>query len=268
VLTVNSFVRLLCCIIIFYSSSLLASGEIGKVVFLKGKASLVLNGSIKEIALENNHSISSGDTLQTDNASFVKVILVDGSLLTFGPKTRFLFKSYVYAQNKKREGEFELLYGQVRAKFQKVVEHKDMKNKIKIDTRAVSLGIRGTEVLFNYGQQAGQKGVTQVALLEGKAQVRYKQSGKKFNLRIGKVLVAMTEPSGNMSPYGTYNLPGTTYQALASAGRTSMPDGMALGSSRSGDNEDIENSFLPYETNLDVLKKVSHKMPKRKSRKK
>jgi hypothetical protein len=186
---------------------------IGTVVFLRGKATKILSGTIKEVTLKVNDTIASGDIFKSEEKSIVKFKMVDESVLTFGPKSKFNFRKFKYDPEKVRVASYQLLYGRMRAKFRKT----GGKSEIVIDTRTAALGIRGTEILMNAHKNAKKEDVTQVALLTGKAEIVNKQDKHKYILTPGKTFIAVmgttsTTPRAKMQDLATIK-----YEAYASA---------------------------------------------------
>ena len=183
----------------FCLASVSASGaSLGKVTRVIGQVAKFGQGDTTEKVLKVDDEIASRDTLVTQEKSMAQVTLVDGSTLTFGPKTKFNFRHMVYDEKKKRIIEFDLLYGQLRGSISKAV--KGQENRVKVETKTVSMGVRGTEIVMNHKVEGVKSELSEVALISGEAQIRYKTSGKVFKLKPGDYLVAMADPGTTYLP--------------------------------------------------------------------
>ncbi|MBI2521983.1 MAG: FecR domain-containing protein [Bdellovibrio sp.] len=181
---------------IFCLASWSASGaSLGKATKVIGNVAKIAQGDMSEKSLKVDDEIASRDTIITQEKSMAQVTLVDGSTLTFGPKTKFNFRHMVFDEKKKRIIEFDLLYGQLRGSISKTATGSE--NRVKVDTKTVSMGVRGTEIVMNHKVEGVKSELSEVALLSGNAQVRYKTSGKVFKLKPGDYLVAMADPGTN-----------------------------------------------------------------------
>lgn|GEM_PF-6096096 len=191
--------------------------DIAQCKFVKGQVFKISAGELKESLVKQGDGLKARDSLRTEEKSLLSVLLIDGSTLTIGPKSKFSFRSFVYDEKSKRLMDFDLVYGQLRGTISKKVLKE---NRVRFDTRTVSLGIRGTEILFNHRPEKGAsiKEVSEVALLSGEATLRYKSTGKNVVLRPGDYLVAMANPIKGFQNHKMHRLDQGTSEALASSG--------------------------------------------------
>ncbi|HAZ11458.1 MAG: hypothetical protein A2X86_10770 [Bdellovibrionales bacterium GWA2_49_15] len=187
-------IALVCCTFSILSWSASGAG-LGKATKVVGQVAKIGQGDMAEKPLKVDDEISARDTLITQERSMAQVTLIDGSTLTFGPKTKFNFRHMMFDEKKKRIIEFDLLYGQLRGTISKTAVGSE--NRVKVDTKTVSMGVRGTEIVMNHKVEGVKSELSEVALLSGDAQVRYKTSGKVFKLKPGDYLVAMADPGTN-----------------------------------------------------------------------
>lgn len=242
------------------SSSMALAGNLGTLTKVVGDVLKVSSKNFEEKKVQKSDPIETSDTLIVKEKSVAQVKLIDGSVLTFGPNTKFNFRNMVYDGKKKRLIEFDLLYGQLRGTISKT----DSKNnKVNIHTKTVSLGIRGTEILLNHKIEGVKSELSEVALLTGQAQVRYKKSGKTFKLKPGDYLVAMADPGTSHMPTKMMRLEDKVQQALAShssgpANPNYRQEGMALAGSATQDESETQipdDFFLELKGDSSLLKK-------------
>ncbi len=131
--------------------------------------------------LEKN-PIFEGDILKTHEQSLLKIKFKDNSILTIGPRAEMEI-SY-YRKKPKRRSVIKLIHGQIRVWVrEKSSEQKDI---MKVKTKNVSIGVRGTEFLTNSYINQGAN-VTDILLLEGKVK-GYFSSGKTLGLAPGEYI--------------------------------------------------------------------------------
>lgn len=212
------FIVIACVTNIFSNNSLAqTTKDIAQCKFVKGQVFKISAGELKESLVKQGNGLKARDSLRTEEKSLLSVLLIDGSTLTIGPKSKFSFRSFVYDEKSKRLMDFDIVYGQLRGTISKKVLKE---NRVRFDTRTVSLGIRGTEILLNHRPENGKslKEVSEVALLSGEATLRYKSTGKNLVLRPGDYLVAMANPIKGFQNHKLHRLDQGTTEALASSG--------------------------------------------------
>jgi len=169
----------------FLCSSFLSAQEkaVGKVVIMEGSAKIIRQG--KTIPATLLSRIYPDDTITTKGGSRMKVLFVDGSVLTIGNRTKISIKKFLYEKKgKKREASFNLTLGKVRAVLGKA--SKDSLYEIKTPTAVA--GARGTDFIV----WVVSRGVTTVLVLEGEIDVGdiggigSQILGKNFALKIFK----------------------------------------------------------------------------------
>lgn len=139
-------------------TSTLIPKYVGKVKEIKGIA------IVEDRELKAGSKIYPQDLIKTEDKSFLKLELIDETLITIGPKSEFAVDRWIYRTKNDREALFTLIKGKIRAEIKSKSREKDQ---LKFKSPFVSLGIRGTKFLLN-NSQIGQKEVSQVALMEGK----------------------------------------------------------------------------------------------------
>ena len=164
------------------SSFLSAEGKaVGKVVIMEGSAKIIRQG--KTIPATLLSRIYPDDTIITRGGARMKILFVDGSVLTIGKRTKISIEKFLYdKKEKKREVSFNLTLGKVRAVLGKA--SKDSLYEIKTPTAVA--GARGTDFIV----WVVSRGVTYVLVLEGEIDVGdigglgSQILGKNFTLKV------------------------------------------------------------------------------------
>lgn len=127
---------------------LIAGGkEVAKVIVLRGKVK-TKNADGKVYALKKNDWLKEGAVIQTAKRSFAKLLFIDKSQMSLGPKSQIKITSFP----KSKAGIISLMKGQLRAKVSKDYMNMKGKNKSKlfIKTKTAAMGVRGTDFQVNY----------------------------------------------------------------------------------------------------------------------
>lgn len=118
------------------------------------------------IQLSQNHQLQINDEIRTGKKSFIRIRSNDG-VISLGQNSHIVLKD----QSTKAASNVDLINGYIRAKFSKSTSPTD---KIRINTKTATLGIRGTEfgIIFNNGSQ-------KTTALSYNGDVRLKSLGSK-----------------------------------------------------------------------------------------
>jgi hypothetical protein len=173
--------------ILLFSFSICAQEIIGEVLILKGSASLVNEKGEKLKDLKEKDSISLSDTISVAEKSFLRLKMIDKSLLSFGGNSEVKLEKYI-VEDKKRVSILSLVRGKIRAEIEKI-EGEDIPDEDKIyqiNTQSVSIGVRGTEFLVN-SYLVSKKPVADTVLLSGKVNAQVVGS-KAVNLIPGQAI--------------------------------------------------------------------------------
>jgi hypothetical protein len=138
-------------------TSTLIPNYLGKIKALKGKA------IIGDRELKKGSKVYNNDLIQTSEASFIVMEMIDLTTVTLGPNSDFKVENWKYRTKTDREAQFSIIKGKLRALVRSKAQSPDQ---LKIKTPTVSMGIRGTEFMVNV-VNVGGKAIEQVALLEG-----------------------------------------------------------------------------------------------------
>ncbi|MBI3541058.1 MAG: FecR domain-containing protein, partial [Deltaproteobacteria bacterium] len=117
--------------------------EIGKVVFVKGQATVIRTANPQAKQLSFGASILPLDTLQT-GAGALKILFEDKTVLSLGDHSKVLITEYLYQPSQgTRRSIFDIIKGTVRT----IVEPSALKNdQVELQTETAVAGIRGTDV--------------------------------------------------------------------------------------------------------------------------
>lgn len=166
---------------------------VAQIKLLKGKVFKKVNGELEEVQV--GARFSKNETLVTSELSFAKIVVVDDTMVSIGPKSELKFADFNFVDKNNRQITYELIKGQLRAN----VKNKAKDGEIVFKTRSTSMGVRGTEILVNH-QVFKNKEISEYALLSGLAEVTDGKSGKhdlKESDRMVFVLDPMTLENAN-----------------------------------------------------------------------
>jgi len=136
-----------------------SAGEAGLIARVNGAPTLERAG--KTEALKRGNNVFTGDVIETDANSKVKILLNDDSVLAIGPKSRVTVSDFVLAASG-RDVRLQVLAGRFKIAISKFFgAHTDYE----IRTPTAVAGVRGT-VLW------GDTGLDAICALEGTIEVR------------------------------------------------------------------------------------------------
>ena len=166
---------------------------IAQLKLLKGKVFKSTDGEMVEVQV--GERFAKNDILITGEMSYAKIVVVDDTLVSIGPKSELKFSNFNFVDKTNRQVTYDLIKGQLRA----LVKNKAKDGEIIFKTKSISMGVRGTEILMNH-QTFKNKEISEYALLTGMADVTEEKSGKhdlKSSDRIIFVKDPMTLESAN-----------------------------------------------------------------------
>lgn len=190
---------------------------LGKVVLLKGKATSMRDG--KPVVLTKGAKVYPKDIVETQEASFMKLEMVDKTLMTAGPATKLSFENWEYKTKENRKGTFNLMTGKMRAHFK--VKAKE-ENALKIKVGHVAMGVRGTRIMANKYDQDDGTLVSHVATLEGKTQVYDEVKDYQVNQNEGDQYISFLKRDGTILKTSADKLSPTELQYLKSDDKDPM----------------------------------------------
>lgn len=190
---------------------------LGKVVLLKGSAQSDRDG--KKVPLKKGSKIYPKDIIQTQDKTFLKLEMVDKTLMTAGPSSMLSFEDWQYKTKENRKATFNLLKGKMRAHFK--VKAKE-ENSLKIKVGHVAMGVRGTRIMANkYDQTDGTK-VSHLVTLEGKTQIYDKVRDFQVNQKEGDQYISFLKKDGTLLKASDKKLSPTELQYLKSDDKDPM----------------------------------------------
>ncbi len=143
-----------------FSFQLFAANEVGTVAVIRGEAELIRGSETQKI--NPNQVIQEKDKIVVKNGGFVKALLRDDSIITIDSNTNFVFEKFEAEDKNSRKVNFKLNKGKVRA----LITKKLRKGFIKLKTKSLTMGVRGTEFLVNSIIKDGKE-VSIVGVIEG-----------------------------------------------------------------------------------------------------
>lgn len=160
--------------------------KIGRVTKLRGK---IFRSNVETEVVREPLSvgvwIQEGDIIESEKASFIKVLMKDDTIFSIGPASKFAFEQFKMKTKNERTATYNLLKGKLRSVFTK----KAPTRSLHIKTPTASMGVRGTEIVSDVYRVKGQL-KTDIALIHGKLEVTTKL-GKKFDLKPAEIFEAV-----------------------------------------------------------------------------
>ncbi|WP_084703433.1 FecR domain-containing protein [Bacteriovorax sp. Seq25_V] len=157
--------RILIFMIVFAELSVAAEeSNIGTVVELNGK--VILTRDNKNEILTVQKTVNESDSIRTSKKGYAQILMKDDTLVKLSQNTSLNLVEFKSENQKNRQVTYDLELGKIRV----LVNQKLGKGHIKLKTRALTLGVRGTEFLVNSYLGKG-KYETDVAVLEGVVEI-------------------------------------------------------------------------------------------------
>ncbi len=194
--------------VVLLSINVMASDGVAKVIQVKGNA---YNVDTKK-KLKKGQWLPEGATVLTKSRSFVKLLFIDKSKMSLGPKSKMKIAKFP----KKEAGVISLLKGQLRSKVTKnyMEMGKKDKSKLFIKTKTAAMGVRGTDFQVNYNPLNRN---TSLITFEGRVAMNAlpERFVREFNQRALETVVSA--PTAVMVTRGQYSgvLPGVNSKPLA-----------------------------------------------------
>lgn len=208
-------------LIFLYSISFVNASEIGTVLKRKG---MVYKAFSDKKVLERGQHVKRKDVIITEKASFVRIKMLDDTIITLGPNSSLLLQRFRFTTKEKRAFSIKLLRGKLRAN----IVNKSKKDSLKFETDSVSLGVRGTELLMNAGE------VTKVAVISGKVALFNKLDDTVKELVAGAQFISIINSDKSRFDSKVLRLEDKSFKALAATSLklSSSGGGLMLGGSK------------------------------------
>lgn len=165
-------------LLMFLSTSIFA--QIGQVVALKGEVNIERESKIQELLLKDE--IFKNDQITTLKDSRTQLLLNDETVITIGENSIFKVDEYLFNEEKESNLKMNFFNGTF-----KVISGKIGKlnpDSFKLQTKTASIGIRGTEILFQLEAEKEKIMCTQGTII-----VTMKETNKTIILNVGESLV-------------------------------------------------------------------------------
>ncbi len=194
-------------------TSQVINNMVGQVVFVKGEVIKLRADNKKEIKIgAANQIVQEGDTVTTGVGSFVKLKMIDDSIISIGPKSRMVFEKFTFKSKDNRQSIYGFISGKIRAH----VPVKAKPGDITVKTKTASLGVRGTIFLGNLNTSDKGRDVTQFAVVEGNVRVKNEINGENSNVAKKEKMIAITQGNDLVVDAGTLAINDEEYNTLVS----------------------------------------------------
>ncbi|OFZ17123.1 MAG: hypothetical protein A2X86_01335 [Bdellovibrionales bacterium GWA2_49_15] len=194
-------------------SSQLISNLVGEIILVKGEVTKVRADNKKEIKIgAANQIVQEGDTIITGTGAFVKLKMIDDSIISIGPHSRMVFEKFAFKSKDDRQSVYGFISGKIRAH----IPNKAKPGDIVVKTKTASLGVRGTIFVGNLNSNKKGNDVTQFAVVEGSVRVKNAVSGEGHSVGKKEKLISITQGGESVVDSGTLALNDQEYTNLAS----------------------------------------------------
>lgn len=158
-----------------------------QVKLIKGKVFKLLPSENRE-ELQVGDRLSKGETLVTQELSFVKILMVDDTLLAIGPKSELKLSEFNFVDKTDRQIVYDIIKGQILG----MVKNKAKEGEIVFRTKLSSMGVRGTEILINHQAIQGKE-ISEFALLSGHAEL-IEDNKNRYDLMPSERMIFVQDP--------------------------------------------------------------------------
>lgn len=148
---------------------------LGEVILVKGNVTAKKRSGDRKVKLKMGTKVWPQDVVETKGRSFLKLLMVDDTYLTLGPKSLIDFKKFKFKEKTDRIMDVNLLRGKMRMHFRKKAKEGD----IRVQVGEVAMGVRGTEIMGNSFKTKSGTRVSQVALLTGSVLAEFPNGSSK-----------------------------------------------------------------------------------------
>jgi hypothetical protein len=176
---------------LFLSSYAYTQEEAGKVARMQGVVKR-MNKTLREaVELKVTSNIYPNDIITTEQRSFVKILMQDGTLIQIGPKSSLTIAEFEFENStaKRKSAAYHMEKGSLRAMFTKGEQRN-----IKVSSPTVSMGIRGTELMAEVFEKEG-KFESEIVLLEGEIELSFRNSDQSIIMNPGQFISTIDQTS-------------------------------------------------------------------------
>jgi len=233
-------------------TSKLVDNHVADVIFVKGQVYKIKPGKKDPILIAENQRFNEGDTIQTGKASFIKLKMIDDTIISLGPYSKLHLELFKQKSKDDRSSVYGFLVGKIRAHFKNKAKPGD----IIIKTKSASMGVRGTKLVASLKANKEGKIVTQFGLLQGIVRVTNNISGKKFNLNPKEEFIIFSDENENLIQEGIIKMDDNFHEELLASHlneledmepllryyeKDSLPESRSPNSSKSNSHNKFEN---------------------------
>ena len=194
-------------------SSQLITNMVGEIMFVKGEVTKVRADNKKKIKIGTaNQIVQEGDTIITGVGAFVKLKMIDDSIISIGPNSSMVFEKFSFKSKNDRQS----IYGFISGKMRAHIPNKAKPGDIVVKTKTSSLGVRGTIFVGNLNGSKKGNEVTQFAVVKGSVRVKNEVSGENSDVAKKEKIMSITRGTESVIDSGTLALNDEEYTNLVS----------------------------------------------------
>lgn len=158
---------------------------VGELKLMKGRALKTTGGRPRPV--KQGERFFPKDVVVTEDNASMKILITDDTWISVGPNSELVFTEFNFRDKDDRDIGYELKKGQLSANVRQKVKN----GRIEFRSQYSSLGVRGTKLMMNY-RELGGLGITEYALVEGKAEVK-DSKGELHELKPGERIVLLDD---------------------------------------------------------------------------
>tara|TARA_B100000925_G_scaffold291726_1_gene281024 strand:+ start:4096 stop:4923 length:828 start_codon:yes stop_codon:yes gene_type:complete len=159
---------------------------LGSVINVQGSVFKQSKGESSSTRIGLKFGVKKGDILTTGKRSYVKIKLIDDTIISIGPESHFSFRNYKFESITDRNAAFDLLKGKMRIKVNNKIE----RGNLEFNTLSLAMGVRGTEFLASQNISKSGDSTEQVALLTGAITINGKQASISQRIKPNQIVRA------------------------------------------------------------------------------
>lgn len=164
------------------SSPAMAASPVGQIDAIKGEVHLLRGGA--DVPAMPQSGVEVGDHVRTGKSSRIRILFADGSSMQLGQNAEAVIESYASGVN---GSALNALIGLLEGRGRFIVEKlKQADAHYRIRTRAVLIGVRGTDILAQANNY-----ISHVALAEGHIQLSRSGAATEVSLDKGQYLLVV-----------------------------------------------------------------------------
>lgn len=183
---------------------------IGQLKLIKGKVFKKSGENVEEVQV--GARFGKADTLITQEGSFARILIVDETVLSVGPKSELQFSEFDFVDKNNRKAVFNFIKGQLGGQ----IKNKAKPGDITFRTKLTTIGVRGTDLFLNH-QTVKNLEITEHALSSGKTVVSDEKGAEK-EIEKGERIVIIKDSQSARAASEKIKLSGTELETLMARG--------------------------------------------------